>query len=84
MGQSKVREYEAAGFMATVTDCNESGEVSAGAIQEGMGQPAHKPHHKQALIQVRSTLIIPAETRRALSLVLQQPIAKTHPGCDAR
>jgi len=76
-----VREKEEADFKATVTDYTESLTALAGAIATLKGQSHDRAQADfvQSLIQVRSMALIPLETKRALTMFLQQPVADSVP-----
>jgi uncharacterized protein YoxC len=76
-----VREKEQADFKATVTDYTESLTALAGAIATLKGQSHDRAQADfvQSLIQVRSLSLIPIETKRALTMFLQQPVADSVP-----
>jgi uncharacterized protein YoxC len=76
-----VREKEAADFKATVTDYTESLTALAGAIATLKGQSHDRAQADfvQSLIQVRSMPLVPVETKRALTMFLQQPVADSVP-----
>jgi len=76
-----VREKEEADFKATVTDYTESLTALAGAIAtlKGESHDRAQADFVQSLIQVRSMPMIPLETKRALTMFLQQPVADSVP-----
>jgi uncharacterized protein YoxC len=72
-----VREREAADFKATVTDYVESLDALGGAIAVLKKQDVNRA--QASLLQLRALPLVPIETKRALTLFLQQPVADSVP-----
>jgi len=78
---SAVRGKEAVDFKATVTDYTETLDALAEAIATLKKQDFDRPQTAlvQALVQVRSSNLVPLSTKKALAAFLQQPVADSIP-----